>query len=166
MPKRRTWDELVEHVTTHVDVDDNGCWNYLGAKNHKGYGRTRFSPVRGGASHNISVHRISLLASLGKEFDEYKTFCEQACHTCDNPSCTNPAHMYAGTQVDNTRDMVARGNQRGEKPKRTKITEQAARAVKHLYLAGNLTKAQIGKMYGIAPSTVYCIGSGSRWSHV
>lgn len=31
------------------------------------------------------------------------------CHRCDNPECTNPDHLFAGTQKDNMMDCSAKG---------------------------------------------------------
>lgn len=75
------------------------CWPWTRAKTKSGYGcitlRQRF----------LYAHRIAYFLSYG-EPPVGKT---NVCHTCDNPSCCNPAHLFPGSTKDNSVDMVKKG---------------------------------------------------------
>jgi hypothetical protein len=56
---------------------------------------------------NGYAHRHALALKLGRPIGDGL----MALHTCDNPSCVLPDHLYEGTARDNSRDMVARDRQ-------------------------------------------------------
>ena len=62
-----------------------------------GYGRLRIG------SRRVMAHRTAFEVYHGKPADGF------VCHTCDNPKCFNPAHLYQGTHADNVKDYVMRG---------------------------------------------------------
>lgn len=37
----------------------------------------------------------------------------QVCHSCDNPPCCNPAHLFLGDNQENVADREAKGRTRG-----------------------------------------------------
>ena len=80
-------------------VDKSGdCWLWTASKTKEGYGYFRFD----GAMRK--AHRMSWLLTNG-EIPEGML----VCHTCDNPSCVNPKHLWLGTNRDNMDDMNAKG---------------------------------------------------------
>ncbi len=85
-----------------------GCWLWLGTKTAAGYGQLRVRGVR------VYAHRYAYEAAHGPIPSGLVVM-----HSCDNPSCVNPAHLSAGTYSQNTRDAVDRGLMAGWLGRRT-----------------------------------------------
>lgn len=80
------------------------CWVWLGGRNGSGY------PA-------ISDGRKSLVGTrLMREYIDGKPVPSElvVCHSCDNPPCVNPAHLFVGTKRDNAQDMIIKGR-RGDR---------------------------------------------------
>jgi hypothetical protein len=85
------------------------------------------------------------------------------CHTCDNPACVNPKHLFAGTPRDNVKDMIGkRRHQHGETAHNARLTEQQALEV----LRSSGSQRAIAAKYGICQSHVSLIKSGKHWGHL
>lgn len=155
-------------------VDKSGgadaCWPWTGCKKTGGralpYG---FASV-GGKSR--LAHRVSWEMANG-------TIPAGACilHRCDNASCVNPAHLFAGTQVENMADMATKGRARSgaqTHPERhprgvvhgqAKLTERGARELRRLRASG-VTLGELGRRFGISKRAVGMVVRRETWGHV
>lgn len=92
-------------------------------------------------------------------------------HSCDNPSCINPAHLSIGTQLDNVRDMFARGREnkaRGERAGQAKLTAEQVREIRSAYVSGVYRKGAgaLARKYGVSKPAIQAILNGESWRHV
>lgn len=93
----------LERFWAKVDKDGpGGCWIWTSTRNHRGYGLFRDIPAR-----QVATHRYSYMLHKG-EIPEGLF----VCHTCDNPPCCNPDHLWLGTHLENMRDRGAKGRYR------------------------------------------------------
>jgi hypothetical protein len=86
--------------TEKTEPRDSGCIEWTGHRDPKGYGR--FSSQGG----EILVHRLAYTMHFGVDPGELHVL-----HSCDNPSCCNPHHLFLGTNADNMADRLAKGRQ-------------------------------------------------------
>ena len=88
-------ERLLEKVIINEDTD---CWEFQGGKNNIGYGMIRDEKKM------RTTHRVSYEEHVGKIPPR---MC--VCHTCDNPICCNPNHLWLGTLKQNSQDMYKKG---------------------------------------------------------
>lgn len=150
---------LADRFWSKVDKRTPGdCWPWTGATNEHGYGVMRPEGRRSGPT--VKAHRVALqLAGLDIEGLLIR-------HSCDNPPCVNPAHLSAGTHMDNAADMVSRGRSaRGSRSGAAKLTEDQVLEIRARVADGELQRV-IAADYGVARSTISRIANGHGWTHV
>ena len=141
--------------------DPRGCWRYLGPR-HRYTGRGLFSVSSGRLRQ---AHRVAYELAVGPIPEGLYVL-----HTCNNGEggCVNPAHLYAGTQVDNMRDRKARGvpyeNGRG-KGYRAKVNAEQVREMRRRVAAGE-SRAAMAREFGISRMQASTIVARKAWRHV
>jgi len=135
---------------------NGGCWIWLGGFNDKGYG----------VLHNnrtCYAHRYSWELVYGP----IKSQLAFVCHTCDNPKCVNPNHLFLGDNNDNVQDKVSKGRQaRGHRPGIDKLTEEKVKEIRQLYTTGQYTCRQLATQFSVSKSTIIAVIARKQWKHV
>lgn len=146
----------IEKFKSNHTVSHTGCWEWSGSKNQDGYGRVRWN------SRLESAHRVS--------YELYKGTYEKTkhiCHTCDNPSCINPDHLWLGDYKSNNLDKKTKGRAIGnsmpgiEHPKH-KLTEEEVVEIFH----ADGTQSSLATRFNVSPTLIWKIKAKRCWKHL
>jgi len=132
------------------------CWPWQGARNKDGYGMVSVSCTC------YQAHRVAYELTCGPVGRTYKVC---ILHTCDNPPCCNPAHLFRGTRKDNIADMTQKGRLasfEGAVNGRAVLTEKDVLDI----FNSSESNVDLGEAYDVAPTTISAIRNQRNWKHL
>lgn len=155
---RRSW-TLRQRLEFLSEPMDSGCREWRSADDGKlGYGKITV------ANKTMYAHR----ASWEDHNDQAVPPGMVVMHLCDNPSCIEPSHLALGTQQQNVADQIAKGRHWrgwGETHALSKLTDQQADEIRERFSQGGITKAALGREYGISATSVWKVITGLSYNH-
>ena len=123
------------------------CWLWIGAKTRDGYGHIIY---------NGRYRKATQIAWDGKPFPEGLG----ALHTCNNPRCVNPKHIYPGTNLDNHLDAVQSGTFLfGESSPNAKLTFKQVREIRNSLLK----QRELAEICGVTQGHISAIRNHRKW---
>jgi len=142
-------------LKTSMSDESGGCWEWGGYKNKYGYG------ILSSSGLPKQTHVISYEQFVG---NIPEGLC--VCHTCDNPGCVNPSHLFLATNEENSEDRNRKGRTlKGDKSPTAILTEKQVIRIKKMIEKG-ISNTHIGKKFGVTSWTISRIKCGKNWKHV
>ncbi len=152
----------------------DGCWTWNRRKDEDGYGRVTLNGI------TVQAHRVSFVLSNGSKdgiFRFPKGLC--VCHSCDNPPCVNPDHLFLGTHRDNKIDSFRKNrsnnehlrfwwksDKRGEANPSRKLGNKDVIAIRKLSSENHLPQRKIAKCFGVSQALIGQILRRENWTHI
>lgn len=144
--------DFMSHLTIG---DEDECWEWQGGIKKDGYGYFLWGK-KGIRYAHIAAYEFFIGKRHGK--------C--VCHSCDNPPCCNPSHLWLGTNKQNSVDMVVKGRQsKGEKHWAAKLTLKEVMKIRKLYKTGIYTHSELAVKFGVSSSHISNLlrKQGGKW---
>ena len=149
-------DSLIARFWSKVDKSGD-CWLWTGARDHRGYGRFQVGRRHG----TVLAHRLAWELHYQPIPDGILV-----CHTCDNPPCIRPDHLFQGTQRDNMGDASAKGrlDNRANRGLQ-RLTPANVLEIRARYARGQNNGA-LAAEFGISLSHFHAVVNGTSWRHI
>ena len=144
----------VDRFLSKVDKSAD-CWEWRGALSGGGYGNVTVDKKQ------ISAHRMSYLIHNGPIPEG-----QFVCHTCDNPACVNPKHLFLGSPLTNMRDKIKKNRHvasKGQDNGCSVLIDEDVRRIREAHLFGANQK-DLAQVYGVRPNTISRIVNRKRWA--
>lgn len=156
--KKRRLQTVEERINKYINKTDT-CWLWTQDVYNYGYGKLSI-----GKGKQVRAHRYM--------YEKYKGTIPNnmnVLHTCDNPRCCNPEHLFLGSQEDNVKDMMdkSRGGYKtfhGDNHPMRKIDMAKAEEIRALWAKGGLYQREIGERFGVSQAVVSKIIKGELWT--
>lgn len=148
-----------ERFWSKVNIKSNKeCWDWRAYIKPTGYGQ--FTVHHG---KYVNASRIAYILTHGEISDSL-----EVCHSCDNPKCVNPRHLFLGSHKDNMQDMVNKG--RGKLPptlygKYNSSSKLSKSKVKKIFEMKDKGKSlrYIGNKFGVTKQAIWSIIHKKNW---
>jgi hypothetical protein len=153
---------LTKHsIKDRVQIADNGCWLWTGAKKNPGSRSLAYGWVTYGGKQ-MNAHRASWLIHNGEIPSGLFV-----CHKCDVPHCVNPEHLFLGTSSDNMKDMWNKGRHSAPTSgcvgsRSSKLTLSQVQEIR-LRLINRDKQSDIASDYGVCQTTISHINTKKNW---
>ena len=139
-------------VRSRYRIVDSGCWEWTGATTRGGYGQVM------DGKKNLRAHRAAYMLFVGDIPDGMLV-----CHSCDNPLCINPDHLWLGDTVANTQDKIMKGRSiKGESVASSKLTDEAVKEIR----AADMNIYVAAEKFRVSPVTVWKARERITWRHL
>lgn len=136
----------------------DGCWIWTAGRFTLRDGTKTYGCVTVDGKSKYA-HRVAWELTNGPVPDGFNVL-----HSCDNPPCCRPDHLFLGTHDDNMKDKASKHRAPRANAKLTEDDVAAIRAAAVDRRYGWVPK--IAKQYGVSTHTVYAIVYGQTWPRV
>lgn len=148
----------MEVFMSRVVKSESGCWLYQGARDKWGHAHVGIGERRHSA-HRYFYSRLVEPIPAGK----------QVLHRCNVPHCVNPAHLYLGTDKENTADKLAvKGQAWGERNSSAKLKAEEVRAIRveYRYEDRRSNARELADKYGVCQAAITAIIARRTWANL